>query len=300
MSIAAQIGCFLRELSTRRYSCAGTVDPNSVSDKKNKKSIRIFESEITKNVKGQDDWVRVSKNPRTPATPQTPLEVIQSRCYNWEEWDRHPFYPDLSNNMYAKLLKIATQQQLEHSTWSPENGFSVSHNDLFPRNIMGQIVSVGKVEITGILDWDLTTIAPAVVAFQPPWWLWKYDQYLADDRETFIHREVWEPEHYAATTEQEKQVRAAFEATVGIDVAKHINNPDSHSAKALWGLMQNGIDGNDAYALIDKIVEQWKKWRKQDDDSDSDDSEGESDAESLADVDEGDYENNNKLAEEAS
>lgn len=95
-----------------------------------------------------------------------------------------PDYPDEEEWLpFSRLVQIAHQQQMEHSTWSPKKKFYVNHGDLHPRNVIARIVNNRKVELTSIVDWGLLNFAPAVVAFQPPYWLWKYDQRGEDQAE---------------------------------------------------------------------------------------------------------------------
>jgi Phosphotransferase enzyme family len=46
--------------------------------------------------------------------------------------------------------------------------YRLEHADFYPRNILVDIIDDDRVEITGILDWDLAHIAPPVLALTIP------------------------------------------------------------------------------------------------------------------------------------
>jgi hypothetical protein len=278
ISLASQVGTFFQELSQHTYTAAGTIDPTSVTEEGSPCDIRIFEFEFTRPVRIEPGvFTEVTKNPRTIATPQTTLEVLQSRYEVRRVWDRHPDYPDTDSLPYRKLKEIVAEQQLRSSLWSPEDRFYVAHNDFFPRNIMARVLNDSKAEITGILDWDLTTIAPAVVAFQPPWWLWKYEQYEADDEEPYQIRDA---DHYAAVTEEEKEIRDAFEVAAGEELLAPMNAMESCAARNLWQWAESRVDSNEEFGLINEMMEKWEMenwadedfdiWAKAQDDADND------------------------------
>jgi aminoglycoside phosphotransferase (APT) family kinase protein len=292
MSLGTQMGKLFYEISKHQYSAAGIIDPASVSNK-DTDSIRIFEHEYKRRVKcepletGGLNWKEVTENPKVPASGRrTALEILRANFQKWKEWKCDPEYPDEEIEPYTKLFRVATEQQDDYSTWSPERRFYIAHNDLYPRNIMARIINDHKVEVTGILDWDLVTITPAVIAFQPPWWLWKHEKYLAL-QENYHPLAIREPKYYAASTFEEQQIRAAFETRAGFEVTKYACNPNSHLAKMLWQWSINGI-GNSGLLLSIEVVEQkGENWSSSDDsdDSDSDSDSDDCDGEEEIDVD---------------
>lgn len=261
LSLAVQIGKVYNELSRSPFKFVGMVDPASVSNDKNKqKDIRVFEPQFNRRVKVENEWKDVTENLRTLAPRQTPLEVLRSRFQKWKVWDFNPNFSDGESIPYTKLARIVEEQQTQHSTWAPERCFYLAHNDLYPRNIMARIVNDHQVEVTGILDWDLATIAPAVVAFQPPWWLWKNELYQAD--ESNWSGAIRAPEDYNTVTPKEKQIREAFEARAGFKVTEFINNPDSHLAKKLWRWACGGFPENEQIELARDVVNSWEAGKK--------------------------------------
>lgn len=248
MSVALHIGKVVYELSKHYYSFPGVFDPYSVSENNSGKGVRIFKTEIDED-----------KVPSTLATRQTPLEVLQSKFQDWKTLGADPDYPDEEEWLpFSKLVQIAQEQHIEHSTWSPENKFFVNHGDLYPRNIIARIVNDHKVEIMGIVDWDLLNFAPAVIAFQPPYWLWKSDQQGEEQAEL---SQFWSEERYNAITFEEKQIRAVFEARAGIEVTKYADNDATVLANKIWDWAHNGIMGNDVIDLADEVVKRWEVGR---------------------------------------
>ncbi|KAE9990254.1 hypothetical protein EG327_001637 [Venturia inaequalis] len=204
ISLGGEIGKVFFDISKHSVIAPGIIDPTSITEKSGTK-IRVFEHGYEKVVKIDGGHQKLMFNEHVPATRRwSVLDVLRSRFENWKAVNSHTLYPDIEP--YTKLTQIA--EEIE-SSWSPDHRFFLSHNDFYPRNIMAWVQSDSQVRITGVVDWDLVDIAPAVVAFQPPWWVWKYDQYWDE-----IHDStpvVRGPEHYEAVTVEEKQIRAAFE-----------------------------------------------------------------------------------------
>lgn len=245
MNVALHIGKIVGELSKHHHSLPGVIDPYSVSENNDGKEIRILKTEIDED-----------KVPSIPATRQTPLEILQSKFQEWKTLGANPDYPDEEEWLpFSKLVQIAQEQQIEHSTWSPEEKFYVNHGDLYPRNIIARIVNDHHVEITGIVDWDLLNFAPAVIAFEPPYWLWKSHQ-QGDDRPELS--QFLPKDRYEATTFEKRQIRAVFEARAGIEVAKYANNPATVMANKIWEWAHNGIVGNEVIDLAEEVVERWE------------------------------------------
>jgi hypothetical protein len=154
---------------------------------------------------------------------------------------------------------------------------------------MTRIINDHKVKATGILDCGLATMAPAVIAFQPPWWLWKHEKYLAL-QENYHPLAIREPGYYAASTFEEQQIRAAFEIRAGFEVTKYTCNPNSHLAKILWQQSIDGIGNLGLLPSIEVVEQKGGNWSSNDDsddsdsDSDSDDCDGEEEMDVGCDV----------------
>ncbi|KAE9990255.1 hypothetical protein EG327_001638 [Venturia inaequalis] len=246
ISVALYIGRVFYELSKHHSSLAGVIDPLSISENSDEKKIRILKTEI------DADTV-----PSTPATRQTPLEVLQSKFQDWKSLGADPDYPDEEEWLpFSKMVQMAQEQQAEHSTWSPQDRFYLNHGDLYPRNIMARIVNNNEVEMTGIVDWDLLNFAPAVIAFQPPYWLWKFDGRGED-------RQFWSEERYNAVSIEDKQIRTAFEAQAGLEVTKYGNNAASIMANKIWEWAHNGIVGNHVIDLAEEVVGRWEAGKEE-------------------------------------
>lgn len=172
ISLGKEIGKVFRDISKHSVFVPGTIDPTSITEKSGTK-LRVFEHVYGRVVKVDGGIQKLILNEHVPATRRWPvLDVHRSRFESWKVVNRHPLYPDIGP--YTKLTRIA--EEIE-SSWSLDHRFFISHNDFYPRNIMAWVHSESEARITGVVYWDLVDIAPAVVAFQPPWWVWKYDQY---------------------------------------------------------------------------------------------------------------------------
>ncbi|QDS75817.1 hypothetical protein FKW77_000508 [Venturia effusa] len=267
MSLGTQVGKVFCDMSRHSYPVPGTINaPFSGTDTRN---IGIVEHEYQRTVVADGISEQVTENQQTPATRgKTALGILRSRFQKWKICNADPEYPDIETTPYTRLARIADEQQRDDRNWCPEYRFYVAHNDIHPRNIMARIINDHKVEVTGVVDWDCATIAPAVVAFQPPWWLWKHDQYYADLVGGSLG--IIEPDRYAALTTEEKQIRAAFEARAGFEVTRHTSDPNSHLARRLWNWSSHGVPYS-MFELAWEVVEKKEaSWPDSDSGSDSD------------------------------
>lgn len=132
---------------------------------------------------------------------------------------------------------------------------------------MAWIDSDTEVRITAVVDWDLVDVAPAVVAFQPPCWVWKYNQYWDDIKDTTPT--IRDPDYYVAVSDEEKQIRAEFEKQAGVKVTKYTRDSNSDLAKHLWQWSVDGVSRIGEFALAWSVVDQKEKeWSDSDSNSD--------------------------------
>jgi hypothetical protein len=245
LSLAKQVGVFLYSLSQYTYSYAGHIDPESISTSANLKTdIQIFELEY-KNLARRNPH-----NKNKLAERQTPVEILQTRFRQWREWAVVPDKPDFEYVPYTKMAEIAGK-----INWGPEDMFYINHGDFFPRNILAQIVDNTSAEITGILDWDMTNIAPASVAFQCPYWLWNWSQYTEDEEDPC---KVWDPENFKPKNEEGEEMGQVFEDMVGETFLMYANAPDSIFARLLWDWAERGICTSWICDFAKESIEKWE------------------------------------------
>ncbi|KAF2847623.1 hypothetical protein T440DRAFT_491836 [Plenodomus tracheiphilus IPT5] len=103
-----------------------------------------------------------------PAYNQTPLQYLLEHCQRWHDYE----------SAKGSKCRLALWSQFQviarslHRLGFLGDRFHLSHEDLFPLNIMVAVKNSSTIEITGIIDWDLCKFAPKFVALDPPNWAW--------------------------------------------------------------------------------------------------------------------------------
>lgn len=128
-------------------------------------------------------------------------------------------------------------------------GWYFTHGDFYPRNIMADVDSDGNAIITAVLDWDMATFQPAVVACRPPTWLWQWEFYCrSGGDEDNLDIIATNP----CYSQDEADIKAAFEKAAGEEYCKNAFHPYAYTARkfALWA-----EKGNDKY-----LGSAWVNW----------------------------------------
>lgn len=116
------------------------------------------------------DW----PSPTPPSTPQTTFEFMMEM---WEIAEKRwkLCHKCVDPAMY-KMRKIILA--LRNLGFFPDDHdslpFAYVHTDLFPRNILAEIVDDATIKITGVLDWDptYTYFGPKFIVYRAPFYFW--------------------------------------------------------------------------------------------------------------------------------
>lgn len=104
----------------------------------------------------------------TAIGPKQPVEMLFERLSGWGDKYGAVGQP------WVQAAEIVQYMQAVNRTFGAgPNGslYYLNRGDLFPRNIMIQVLGENVAFVTDILDWDDSCFAPAVVSFSPPAWL---------------------------------------------------------------------------------------------------------------------------------
>lgn len=245
LSAARQVGQMLKQLTTHKYDATGTVDP------------RNFKDILALTDPGEE------KNTILLAEPMNPRALMKDLLLKGEGAQ--------VGGEYLPFAAIAGV--IGEDTLGPDPHYYFTHGDFYPRNIMVETVDESTVKITGVIDWDTAEFAPAIVAFESPFWLWRFDEYLAETLEDpMLH--VGAADKPADPLDQE--IKHAFEEMVGEEWLKisYFENAELWRWAWLWAK-----EGLWHHVNLDMAFEAQKELVPEVEEEDGDSSEAESDSE---------------------
>lgn len=176
---------------------------------------------------------------------QTPLDFIVEQCQRWRVYEM-TVKPNVINLLWDKILAVA--HSLNRGGWLGDR-FHLVHDDLFPRNILAEVKDSNSVEITGIVDWDISFFAPNCVAFRPPYWAWMGDG--AEERDEDNARV--EPED-----DYDMLLWDAFVDTASSEFVRFAFTEESVLARKLFYVVWHGMCTQYGFGLAVEVVEQWQ------------------------------------------
>ncbi|KAF2664679.1 hypothetical protein BT63DRAFT_429434 [Microthyrium microscopicum] len=194
--------------------------------------------------------------PASTALFQSPTDMLQSRLDVWMERDikhRKPLWEMLSQGF----------KNLNATTGLFESEFYWYHGDFQPRNLLVAVISEEEVKITGVLDWDNSHFAPAVVAFEPPCWLWMQDYWkdasdpTPDGTEWYMTEAMLcEKAGLIPTNDDDKQIKECFEEYLQSPyVLKFAYANHAVDARRLYKMVLDGLTDQDVGEVAVKICE---------------------------------------------
>jgi hypothetical protein len=133
-----------RQLQAMTNPTAGAIAPSS--------SEAVGNSQTYKFVVGFDGHAEERTNPKTSlAKPQTTVQLLCEMATRWQEYEVHEDGESLRE--LGQLKRIA--ESLHELGFLPDTDqFYFCHNDLYPRNILVEVVDDSSLKATGVLDWD--------------------------------------------------------------------------------------------------------------------------------------------------
>ncbi|KAF2763248.1 hypothetical protein EJ05DRAFT_506863 [Pseudovirgaria hyperparasitica] len=135
-----------------------------------------------------------------------------------------------------QLITMTTEMDSEG--WFRNVPFSLCHWDFEPRNILlsSDRDASSDVNITGILDWDHASIAPAFMSCRPPMWIWAWDD--EDDEDERLAND--EP-----ATQEDRELKQCFEEAAGPEYVRYAYPPPYRLARRLVRFAIEGFSPND-------------------------------------------------------
>jgi hypothetical protein len=149
---------------------------------------------------------------------------------------------------WNELIKIIGHLE-QLGAFGRSEGWYFTHGDFYPRNIMANVDADGNAIITAVLDWDMATFQPAVMACRPPTWLWQWKFYAregGDEDNLDIIADA------PCVSKEDADIKAAFVQAVGMEYCSNGFHPYAYTARklALWA--GKGWDN--------RMGRQWPAW----------------------------------------
>jgi aminoglycoside phosphotransferase (APT) family kinase protein len=254
--LAKNMAELLSQLARFHHPTAGIIDANSVLMSEYRGTIKESHLNLF-----QFDYERDYKENRLPAKESPPVRLVEELLLGWrahgkfkhgEHFDDMTEWENLAK--LARYLHEGNDVQGVHSgtaVFGPHNRYYFCHGDLYPRNILVEVVDERTVKISGILDWDDMYIGPAVVAFEAPSWLWKWREYDSGELEAV---KLSEDADGTPEDEEAKAIKTAFEEAISSEFLEYAYAPYSDVARWLWHWAVNGIGQAEEFELADDVL----------------------------------------------
>ncbi|CAO2656573.1 Nn.00g053760.m01.CDS01 [Neocucurbitaria sp. VM-36] len=178
------------------------------------------------------------------ALPQTPFELLVDHCYRWRKYEESVYHYG-NKSIWAQILTIV--RTLNRRGWLGDR-LHLVHDDLYPRNILAVIDSPDTVEITGIVDWDMSFFGPKFVALRPPYWAWMEDYaYERDEDNASI-----DPEE-----EHNMLLKIAFMEAASEDFFQFALSQEAILARKLFYILVGGLMSDERRAAAYELFREW-------------------------------------------
>jgi hypothetical protein len=168
--------------------------------------------------------------------------MIES-ALRWSEYEE--LIQEVDNRILWRQL-INVIRALQRGDWLG-NVFSLDHKYLYPRNILATIDDAGRLEITGIVDWDTAIFAPKFVALRAPFCAWAVKQYEEDAN--------LEPTSYAGVI-----TKRAFCEAASPEFKRMAFSQEGILARQLFDLLHRGMLVEVARDNAVTILEDWDQF----------------------------------------
>ena len=157
---------------------------------------------------------------------------------------------ELEAECMQKLSRLAAQLDAAGFLGKEGDGYVLSHRDLniAPQNILIDVDKNGKLSITGILYWDNAIFAPAVVACQPPMWIWAWNS-DGDEEERLANETLPKVEA--------RQLKKAFEDAAG---PEWLNLSYGDGFRLARKLCEFAFDGVHSSWKLEEMQELFHEW----------------------------------------
>lgn len=151
------------------------------------------------------------------------------------------FYNDFSN----------MASEIAAGGWLDGMPTSLAHLDFHPRNILIN-AEAGPEEpiISGILDWDISAMAPSFVSCAPPLWIWAWEDDEDEDEDESTANDV-------PPTAEGCQLKQLFENAAGPDYVRLAYPAAYRFSRRLFVFARQRIGSNEGHRDAKAMLKEW-------------------------------------------
>lgn len=173
---------------------------------------------------------------------------------------------------WGELAALTESMQEVSGAWGSEE-YWFCHGDFWPRNMLAEVTGPNTARITGIMDWDLSSFAPAIIACSPPVWMWQWQEYCRADSG---RPEELDLDKLAAQTPldaESRKIKKCFEDIVGAEHVKYALHQDGNLARHMYEWVISGTMIQDHDEIAEGMIAEWEERHGEIERTDSDEDE---------------------------
>lgn len=177
------------------------------------------------------------------------------------EWDYYKPYilP------WDKLAQLTESMQAASGVFGPDD-YWFCHGDFWPRNMLAEVTGPNTARITAILDWDLSSFAPAVIACNPPTWMWQWDEYCRHDSGRPEEEDLDKIAGDVPKDAESREFQKCFEEIVGKEFVRFAYHGDGHMARRLYPWVMEATMHCDDRMIAEDMLAEWQEKQDEGDD----------------------------------
>jgi hypothetical protein len=175
--------------------------------------------------------------PLTTLAYPSPLTFMLALVNQWITYEAAGLPSEHINFATWMKIKVIIHALSDHDILG--STFHLVHGDLAARNILGTVIDDSTIEITGVVDWDFASFAPAFCAYRAPLYKWSGGK---DDAEEWCVPEELD----------------AFKAVASPEYQKYAFSDEAVIARKVWALLREGMVGEYRRIYARQIVQEWE------------------------------------------
>jgi hypothetical protein len=181
-------------------------------------------------------------------TPMDTLTFITTTCQRWK--DHESTYLEHSNAEWDQCSNIAREMH-SRGFLNATDQFHFAHMDLYPRNILVEVIDDSSIKITGVLDWDDALFVPKFVACRAPFWLWEGKETMDECDEYEALKEPQDPGM--------KEIKLLFESLVGNEFLIYAYREEYILLRRMFTILRLGLGYSHHFKEIEDILARWQE-----------------------------------------
>ncbi len=191
--------------------------------------------------------------------PVPSMRQVIADLLNYRRVEKQSEIPDPSDGWVFDMFYdacIVMAREMEERGVFDNVPYSLVHDDLEVYNILVDSdanLDKGEPVLTGVLDWDRASIAPAFMACKPPFWLWGWKEGEEEDERTA---------NDVPETVEQQELKALFEAAAGPIYMRFAYEPMYRVARTLMEMATRPNRCNEMDKRWDAARQEWHELKQ--------------------------------------